>query len=351
MKKLLERKITLGRDRDGRLVRRSIYASTKPELEKKIFAARQAYLEENASPGNDFAFGAFARQWLRVEKAHVAINTRAMYENVIEKHIAPALGDLYFSEVSQEDLQGILDDNFEKAETCAKIVLTLRQIYAAAADAEITIRRGVNLKKLIRPKKEKHEKRALLPSEKAAIFSADLTDRERVFLHLLYYCGLRREECLALDCSAVDLKKRLLHVRRAVIFDGNAPKIERTKNTYSIRSIPIPAAFVPDLRSYVADKVGLLFSMPDGSPLTKSSFRRLWERIQAALMIDAPEAQTLTPHILRHNYATMLYYSNISPKKAAYLLGHANTKMIMEVYAHLDEEKEKTAEKLDAVFS
>ena len=44
----------------------------------------------------------------------------------------------------------------------------------------------------------------------------------------------------------------------------------------------------------------------------------------------------------------MLYYSGISLKKAAQLMGHSNTKMIMEVYSHLDDEKENAAEKINA---
>lgn len=346
-----EKKISLGYDRDGRLIRKSVYANSKPELEKKIFAAKQAYLQENAArPSNDFAFETFARRWLATEKAHVAINTRAMYENVIEKHLVPDLGSLYFSEITQTDLQGILDDNFEKAETCVKILLTLRQIYSAARDAEIFIPHGVNIKKLIAPKKVKNEKRALTEKEKAALFSADLDERQRVFVLLLYYCGLRREECLALDFSALDFKKKVVNVRRALIFDGNAPKIERTKNSYSIREVFIPAVFVPVLKAYAANKTGLLFCMSNGDPLTKSSFRRFWEKIQAALIVETPDAETLTPHIFRHNYATMLYYSNISPKKAAELLGHADTTMIMNIYAHLDEIKERAAEKINAIF-
>ena len=56
----------------------------------------------------------------------------------------------------------------------------------------------------------------------------------------------------------------------------------------------------------------------------------------------------LTVHIFRHNYATMLYYSGISLKKAAALMGHADTKMIMEVYSHLNEQKEQTETKLNS---
>ena len=84
--------------------------------------------------------------------------------------------------------------------------------------------------------------------------------------------------------------------------------------------------------------------------MSHTAFEYFWNRIRRKLSTIAPEAEELTPHYFRHNYATMLYYSNISPKKAAALLGHANTKMIMEIYAHLDEEKENASEKLNAIF-
>lgn len=59
----------------------------------------------------------------------------------------------------------------------------------------------------------------------------------------------------------------------------------------------------------------------------------------------------LTAHIFRHNYATMLYYSNISIKKAAQMMGHKDIKMIMEVYAHLDEEQENVSEKINNLIA
>ena len=348
---MLEKKISLGRDENGKLIRKSIRGKTKVEIEKKIFQVRQQYLQSQAArPTNDITLITFARRWLNTEKQHAAINTRAMYSNVIEKHLAPELDELYFSEITQNDLQGIINMNFRKYETCNKIKLTLRQIYESAKDNEITVHRSVNLKKLVIPKKEKNEKRALTEEEKQALTSADLNDKQRAFTGILYYCGLRREEALALDVKSIDLKSKVIKVSHALVFDGNAPKIERTKNTYSNRSVPIPSKFEPFLREYVKDKSGLLFTMTDGSPMTQSSFVKFWMGIQKALSEKASTADTLTPHIFRHNYATQLYYSEISIKKAAQLMGHANTNMIMQIYAHLDELKENTAEKLDRVF-
>ena len=59
----------------------------------------------------------------------------------------------------------------------------------------------------------------------------------------------------------------------------------------------------------------------------------------------------LTAHIFRHNYATMLYYSNISLKKAAQLMGHSDTKMIMDVYAHLDDKQENVVNKINDLIA
>lgn len=67
--------------------------------------------------------------------------------------------------------------------------------------------------------------------------------------------------------------------------------------------------------------------------------------------IGAEPISGLTAHIFRHNYCTMLYYSGISQKKAVELMGHADLKMIMEVYAHLDEEKEAVQEKLNRAIA
>ena len=352
MAKLIEKKITLGRDQNGKLVRKSIYGKKKSEIEKKVFAARQEWLLTAPKiEGDKICMLTFARRWRASEKAHAASNTKAMYDNVIEKHLAPELEDLFFDEIEQADLQRIIDRNFQKYETCNKIRLTLRQIYAAAADAGIAINPTVNTKRLVIPPKPRNEKRALTEEEKQAVLSADLGDKQRAFVYTLYYTGLRREEVLALESADLDFKTNQLHVSKAVVFERNDAVVSRTKNTYSIRSVPIPDVAVPFLKQYAAGK-RLLFPMATDPArvMTLSSFAKFWYGIQRALARKAPTAIKLTPHIFRHNYATMLYYSDISMKKAAQLMGHKDTTMIMNIYAHLDEEKENAVEKINAVF-
>ena len=79
----------------------------------------------------------------------------------------------------------------------------------------------------------------------------------------------------------------------------------------------------------------------------RSEWQQMWivirRKINAAAGgtkdIDAL-GKDFSAYTFRRNFATDLYYSGISMKKAAQLMGHTDTKMIMEVYAQLDDERE-----------
>ena len=346
-----EKKITLGRDQYGIPVRKSITGRTIYELNDRIEQARQIWMQMN-DVTDSVTFATYARRWLATAKAVKSINTRQMYSNAIEKHIIPCIGDMYFSEITLTDLQKIINDRAEKYETCNKIRLTLRQIYSAAIDEGI--KTNVKAAKLVLPPKKVNEKRPLTKEEKDAIFKADFTDEQRVFVHMLYYTGIRREEALALTAQDIDFENKKIAIRKTVIFDHNAPVLmQMTKTSSSTRKVQIPADFVQELASYAQDK-NILFPPPRfgrDEYMSQSSYVKFWNGIIKKMVPLAPDAETLTAHIFRHNYATMLFYSGISIKKAAEIMGHSNTQMIMQIYAHLDEDQEKTAEKIDSIFS
>lgn len=350
-KNVYEKKVTLGRDENGIPVRKSITGRTISELNERIEQAKQIWQQMNSGI-ESILFKTYARRWMESAKAVRSLNTRQMYANVIEKHLIPEIGDYYFDEISLSDLQSIINKRADKYETCNKIRLTIRQIYAAAADEGIKF--DVKPKNLVLPPKPQNEKRALTEEEKKAIFNADFTDEQAAFVHLLYYTGLRREEALALTAADLDFEKKTVAVRKALIFDQNAPILkETTKSSSSTRNVQIPSEFVQELASY-AEGRNILFPAPRfkrDEYMSLSSYVKFWQGIIKKMLPLAPSAAELTAHIFRHNYATMLYYSNISIKKAAQLLGHSGTQMIMQIYAHLDDEQEQTAEKIDLIFS
>lgn len=49
----------------------------------------------------------------------------------------------------------------------------------------------------------------------------------------------------------------------------------------------------------------------------------------------------ITPHMLRHTYATMLYDAGVDVKSAQRFLGHADLQTTLKIYTHLSEQKEQ----------
>ena len=124
------------------------------------------------------------------------------------------------------------------------------------------------------------EKRPLTSYEQKALFAAELSTQDRVFVYILYGCGLRRGEALPLTKFDVDLKRRTLTVNKAIGFvnDKPVPKGPKTDNGY--RTVPIPAVVFPVIEAYVKSlKRSQLFVMRNGQPITKSSYDKMWARI------------------------------------------------------------------------
>jgi integrase len=347
-KNVYEKKVTLGRDANGIPIRKSFTGRTIAELNQRIEDAKQTWMAMHDITEGIY-FKTYADRWLNNTKAVRSLNTKRMYRDILKNHLVPEIGDLYFSEISLSDLQRIINERADRYETCNKIRLTIRQIYNSASDEGLV--KNVNVKKLVLPPKPKSEKRALTESEKEALFLAEFPEMHKIFVKLLYYTGIRKEEALALEVS--DIENGMLNIDKVIVFDENDPVLQRTtKSSASTRKVPIPSDFLQELTAYASTKEKCLFEQPrfNGKYISKSSYRKFWNTITDAMSKFAPSSTTLTAHIFRHNYATMLYYSNVSVKMAAKLMGHEGTQMIMQIYAHLDEQRENTAEKLDAVF-
>ena len=61
--------------------------------------------------------------------------------------------------------------------------------------------------------------------------------------------------------------------------------------------------------------------------------------------------ETVTPHQIRHGYATALLESGVDPKTAQVLLGHAQLSTTMDIYTHVrDGQLKAAAEKMEAGF-
>lgn len=116
---------------------------------------------------------------------------------------------------------------------------------------------------------------------------------------------------------------------------GNSPHIKQPKSDAGCRDVPL----LPALAQLLPKKLGkgYLFAEPDGSLLTNDHFTALYDAYRDASGV------TVTPHQIRHGYATALLESGVDPKTAQVLLGHAQLSTTMDIYTHVRDGQLKAA--------
>ena len=178
----------------------------------------------------------------------------------------------------------------------------------------------------------------------------------------------------AVSCNGFpNVNQATVQVQRNLVFvNGKAVLADTPKTECSNREVPIP----PDLALLAQkqkSKSVFVFSKKNGEMMTESSFRRLWEIIDARqkpsedeiweeLQKDKDDPQKIdrhpwvkrildfdvTPHQLRHTYATRCFEDGMDVKEVQRLLGHSDPAITMKIYIHYCEtqRKENTYEKV-----
>ena len=342
--------LSLGYDANGRQIRKRITAKTKTDFDKKIFDAKKEF-ELTKNPTN-IKFKDYAAKYVDVYKSMKSKRTYDDAKIMLNKFYL--IDNFELKKIKQTDLQQIINDNKEFPRTCQLMRGLLKQIFDAAIDDGIIVRSPAV--KLSLPKYIKNEKRALSINETIAVKNVQLEPLYSFFLKTIYYFGLRPGEALGLMKSDFNFDKKELTISRSLAFDKNNGYIKPTK-TYAIRILPIPDVQIHPLMSFLSTVDNLYVFTENGALFTKSKYRYMWKIIKKEINKEMGGdhnldlVHDLTPYIFRHNYATLLYYSNISIKQAAKLMGHNDTAMIMKVYAHIDESKENVREKLNEIMS
>jgi integrase/recombinase XerD len=159
--------------------------------------------------------------------------------------------------------------------------------------------------------------------------------RDRALLEVMYACGLRASEAVGLELADLDLEERLLCAR------GKGSKE---------RIVPIGSQAVLALRAYLRGGRGLLlgsalqqrlFLNRRGGPLTRQG---LYKIIQGHARRAGLEDR-MSPHTLRHSFATHLLAGGCDLRSLQEMLGHADL-TTTQVYTHLSSDRLK-----DAYFS
>lgn len=341
--------VTVGYDRDGKRQLVTVYGKTKAELAQNK-AQILVDLKQNVFVKNkNVTFGEYAELWLKTKAIQISDTT--MYEEILRIYTAD-IRDIPLTEITKNDCQHLINAAVNKPRTCQKIKITINQIFERAIEDNLLYKnpcRGIVL-----PKYKSAEKRALTASEKQLLDIIDLAPRERMYIDLIRYYGLRKEEALALTKDSFDFNRQMITVSRATKFISNRPTEKETKTGKTRYLLIFPdhlEKFMAFILSCDDSDPHIFRNLREGGWITGQSFRRMYAAIMKKLKDKAKETgteipETLTSHIFRHGFATDLYYAGVGLKDAQYLLGHSTAAVTMDIYTHLDQQNTDVRDKL-----
>lgn len=173
--------------------------------------------------------------------------------------------------------------------------------------------------RLKRPKREKTIPQILSQDEALRLIDTPKNLKHRMIIRLAYATGLRRAELLALNLTHIDSARNVLRVIKG---KGNKS-----------REVPASDTLIRELRQYYKyyhPKIYLFEGYKPGSPYSATSIENIVKDAAAKAGIK----KDISPHILRHSFATHMLEKGVNLKRLQIILGHSSMKTT-SIYLHL----------------
>lgn len=311
--------------------------------EKEILQKIAAYQQKEEK---GLLFLDVADLWYEKKSKDIQVTSLKRTYTPIFKKITAYFGDKFIRDIKPKDINSYL---FSLSSYAQKTVSNHRSMLGQIFDyavimGEIEANPTTSVKA---PKGLKKNKRDMITDKQIQIIESNVDYPVfGLFAYFLLYTGCRRGEALALKWSDIDFKNKLIHITKSAYYNSNQANFKQPKTESGHREIILMDKLAAHLTAEHS-KDDYLFSADGGkSPLKQSQAEKGWKKY-----IDSTGLQGVTPHMLRHTYASLLYEAGVDVKSAQDLLGHADISTTQNIYTHITKtKKEKTADKLNDYF-
>jgi integrase len=367
---------TVGRDSNGKPIRKEFYGTGKKEAEAK----RDEYLNGIKNGLNinykSATFGALMHSWLfEITRIKVKASSFERYEGIYRNYIVNS--DLYgmkLSDLNTLQIQRFYNRLYESGKS-SSIIENLNKLIRTFFN--YTVNEGFVLKnpcaggKVMIPKEDTPEDTEVevFTDEEIKLLKKELKGHRLKYLVLTALgTGLRQGELLALKWDDIDFIQNEVKVTKTlktvkVISSDGTGKRERLENSpkskSSNRIVPLPSNLAKllkenkELQEQQKKAIGdsykdknYVFPTEFGNPLIVKNLFNSYKRLLARACIPHKKF-----HTLRHTYATKLFEKNVNLKTVQTLLGHSDISITAEIYTHvMPKEKITAAEKLNDLF-
>lgn len=311
----------------------------------------------------------YALPWLK--RAFPAVSDSTYTGLAIHlQHLIDEIGNKKISAVIPSDIKGIYSTHYKGRSN--SYIKAARQLYTALFDSAVAdglIRSNPARDKTAKPHKGAAPKtRPITPQEREWILTRCTDHRAYPVVMTMLYAGLRPQEAKAVLIERdVDFDNDTITVRETA--HNNGQKYAFTgdgKTEWSNRTIPL----FPTLKQALEGRKGYLITSAHGERVTHTTWRVVWNSYKTQMetaingidrrwygkrkdQLKLKEAGTLpewvefdiVPYSLRKSFCVMCRDAGVELNTCRKWMGHADSKMILQVYDSVSEDRSEQERK------
>ena len=289
-------------------------------------------------------------EWLKdwmdnVVKLSRQVTTVYAYQQMIDNHIVPTLGNIPLQKLTPAQLQRYYADKIRSGGISANTVRKHHDLMNAAF--KMAVKQGVLLSnpasKVEAPTVKRPNIHYYSLEQLQQLLKLSEGTRLEVLIKLAGLLGLRREEIMGLTWEHVDFEQKIIKIAEARTMAGTEVIVKDPKTSTSVRTLYMPPdiedvlqrerekqlKYKQELGSSYQDS-GYVFTHEDGRPVRPNYATELFTKF-----VKDNGLPPLTLHGLRHSFASIANSKGIPLFDIGKALGHSSTATTSKIYTHL----------------
>lgn len=319
------------------------------ETKREALSWEREFLQIKSS-NLDMTFGSFVELYLADRSSRIKKNTLFTKTHIIENKILPYFKDRKISEIKATDIiawqNKIMSERDENGEPHSPSYLKtihnqISAIFNHACNfynlSENPARKAGNMGT------EKTKEMLIWTKEEYLKFADEMMDKPQAFyaFEILYWCGLRVGELLALTPGDFDFEKSTLRINKSYQRLEREDVITDPKTLCSIRTITMPDFLNEEIQEYI----GMLYGIGENDRIF--DFTKSFLHHEMGRGSEAAGVKKLTLHQLRHSHVSLLINMGFTAVAIAKRVGHESIDITYR-YAHMfPSEQTEMADKLN----
>ena len=334
------------------------WTGEKKQTQKRGFQTKreaQAWEREHlrkATSDLDMTFKSFVEQYTADMQTRIKENTWATKEHIIRSKLLPYFGKLKMCNITAQQIitwqNELLNYKDEKGKPYSPVYLkTVHNQLSAIFNHAVKFYnlRENPCKKAGSMGKKKNREMLFWTKEEYLKFAEVMMDKPQFYyaFEMLYWCGVREGELLALTPADFDFKKGTVSINKSYQRLNKQDVITTPKTPKSNRVIQMPQFLCDELQDYLKQLYGV---EPDSRmfPISKSYLHREMDR-----GCKQTGVKRIRIHDLRHSHISLLIDMGFTALAIAERVGHESIDITYR-YAHLFPTRQvEMADKLDSL--